>query len=333
MAIIVRIMPKPSNHQVVIVVYDGLCTFEFGCAFEVFGLSRPEMGPNWYRCRTAAADSGPIRGAGGLRIEPDGGLELLDDADTIVLPGWRAADAAAPQPLIAALRQANAAKTRILSICGGTFVLAQAGLLVGKRATTHWRHIEKLTANYPEIIVEQQALYVDEGTILTSAGSAAGLDLCIHIVRKDFGAKAANSVARRLVVAAHRDGGQTQFIRRSLPPPSGARLSALLDTIRARIGEAWTIERMAAQARLSVRSLQRHVREATGMAPGAWLQNERLAHARDLLEETTLSVEAIATHVGFGTATNFRQHFKAATGLSPTLYRTGFRTIDAGQAS
>ena len=333
MAIIVEFMPKPSNHQVVIVVYDGLCTFEFGCAFEVFGLSRPEMGPNWYRCRTAAADSGPIRGAGGLRIEPDGGLELLDDADTIVLPGWRAADAAAPQPLIAALRQANAAKTQNLVDLRRDVVLAQAGLLVGKRATTHWRHIEKLTANYPEIIVEQQALYVDEGTILTSAGSAAGLDLCIHIVRKDFGAKAANSVARRLVVAAHRDGGQTQFIRRSLPPPSGARLSALLDTIRARIGEAWTIERMAAQARLSVRSLQRHVREATGMAPGAWLQNERLAHARDLLEETTLSVEAIATHVGFGTATNFRQHFKAATGLSPTLYRTGFRTIDAGQAS
>ncbi len=333
MAISIRIMPKRPNPLVAIVAYDDLCTFEFSCAFEVFGLSRPEMGPQWYRCVTASAEPGPIRCVGGLKLEPMGGLELLEEADTIVIPGWRGPDATAPAPLLEALRRANAMGIRIISICGGTFVLAQAGLLAGKRATTHWRHLARLAARYPEIVVERRALYVDEGSILTSAGSAAGLDLCIHVVRKDFGARAANSVARRLVIAAHRDGGQSQFIERSLPPPSGARLSALLDAIRGRLDEQWTIKRMAAEARVSVRSIQRQVHEATGMAPGKWLQRERVARARDLLEETTLPVEAIAAHLGFGTATNFRQHFRAAVGLAPVNYRMRFCTVAPGFAS
>lgn len=314
-------MPKRLNPLVVILAYDSLCTFEFGCAFEVFGQSRPEMGPSWYRCVTAAAEAGPIRCVGGLQLEPDGGLELLAEADTIVIPGWRGPDATAPEPLLEALRRASVSGIRIVSICGGAFVLAQAGLLAGRRATTHWHHLAKLAERYPDIIVEQHALYVEEGQILTSAGSAAGLDLCIHVVRRDFGAKAANSVARRLVIAAHRDGGQSQFIERSLPPPSSARLSSLLNTIRQRLGEQWTVERMAKEAHVSVRSIQRHIREATGMAPGQWLQRERIAHARDLLEETTLSVEEIAKHSGFGTATNFRQLFRAAVGLPPANYR------------
>lgn len=318
-------MPKHFNPLVAIIAYDGLCTFEFSCAFEVFGLSRPEMGLGWYRCITAAVDPGPIRGAGGLFLEPHGGLELLRGADTIVIPGWRGPDAVAPEALLEALRAAAADGKRIVSICGGTFVLAQSGLLSGKHATTHWHHVEKLAAAYPDITVEPRVLYVDEGNILTSAGSAAGLDLCIHVVRKDFGAKAANSVARRLVVAAHRDGGQAQFIERSLPPPSGTRLSALLDTIRDRLAEQWPIKRMADEAHVSVRSIQRHIREATGMGPGEWLQNERLARTRDLLEETTLSIDAIARHAGFGTATNFRNHFRAVVGLSPATYRSRFQ--------
>lgn len=322
-------MPIDPNPLVVILAYDQLCTFEFGCAFEVFGLSRPEMGPGWYRCLTAATESGPIRGVGGLRLEADGGLELLNAAHTIVIPGWRGTNAVAPATLLGALRRANAAGTRIVSICGGAFVLAQAGLLAGRRATTHWHHLETLAGRYPEIVVERQALYVDEGDILTSAGSAAGLDLCIHIVRKDFGAKAANSVARRLVVAAHRDGGQSQFIERSLPPPSGVRLSDLLETVQKRIGERWTIERMAAEAHVSVRSIHRHICEATGLAPGEWLQRQRIAYARDLLEETALSIDNIAARSGFGTGTNFRQHFRAATGLPPTTYRTRFHVDDS----
>ncbi|MEP9348252.1 transcriptional regulator FtrA [Xanthobacter sp. KR7-225] len=327
MAISVRIMPKGRAPLVVILAYDRLCTFEFGCAFEVFGLSRPEMGPDWYRCLTAAAEPGPIRGAGGLRIEADGGLELLEQADTIVLPGWRGPTAAASEPMLDALRRANANGTRIVSICGGAFVLAQAGLLTGRRATTHWHHLATLAARYPDISIERRALYVDEGDILTSAGSASGLDLCIHIVRKDFGAKAANSVARRLVVAAHRDGGQSQFIERSLPPPSGARLSALLESVEQHLDKRWSVKRMASEARVSVRSLHRQVREATGMPPGEWLQRRRLAYARDMLEETNLSIEDIATRSGFGTATNFRQHFRASVGLSPGTYRVRFRCV------
>jgi AraC family transcriptional activator FtrA len=329
LAIIERIMPIRTKPLVAIVVYDGLCTFEFGCAFEVFGLSRPEMGHGWYRCVTAASDPGPIRGAGGLVLEPDGGLEWLGEADTIVIPGWRGPDAMAPQALLAALRGAAADGKRIVSICSGAFVLAQSGLLSGKRATTHWRHVERLASAYPDITVEPHDLYVDEGNILTSAGSAAALDLCIHLVRKDFGAKAANSVARRLVVAAHRDGGQAQFIERSVPPQSGTRLSALFDTIRGRLAEPWPIKRMADEARVSVRGIQRHIREATGMGPGEWLRSERLAWTRDLLEETTLSVDAIALHAGFGTAANFRNHFRAHVGLSPAAYRSRFQNHDA----
>ncbi len=323
-ATIVRIMPNASSPLVVILAYDQFCTFEFGCAFEVFGLSRPEMGPGWYRCLTAAAEPGLLRAAGGLRLEADGGLELLHAADTIVIPGWRGPDAEVPAALLEALRRANAAGTRIVSICGGAFVLAQAGLLSGKRATTHWHHVAALASRFPKIVVERDALYVDEGDILTSAGSAAGLDLCIHIVRKDFGAKAANSVARRLVVAAHRDGGQTQFIERSLPPPSGSRLSGLLETIQRRIGEKWTVDRMAELAHVSVRTIHRHIYEATGLAPGEWLQRQRVSYARDLLEETTLSVEQIADRAGFGTATNFRKHFRSVTGLPPVAYRSRF---------
>lgn len=324
LAIIERIMPKLANPLIVIAAYDRLCTFEFGCAFEVFGLSRPEMGPGWYRCMTAAIEPGPIRGAGGLLLDPDGGLELFDQADTIVIPGWRGPDTDVPGLFLEALKTAHAKGVRIVSICGGAFVLARAGLLDGRRATTHWHHAARLATAYPKIDVEPHALYVDDEDILTSAGSAAGLDLCIHVVRKDFGMKAANSVARRLVVAAHREGGQAQFIERPVVQRSGTRLSALLDTIRGSLAEQWSIQRMADEARVSVRSLHRHIREATGTAPGEWLQNERLARARELLEETALSVSAIAAHTGLGTATNFRNHFRTDVGLSPIAYRSRF---------
>jgi AraC family transcriptional activator FtrA len=257
-------------------------------------------------------------------ITSSGGLELLSEADTIIIPGWRAPDAPAPQSLLVALQDAHARGSRLVSICGGAFVLAQSGLLAGKRATTHWHHVGRLAQGYPDITVEPGVLYVDEGSILTSAGSAAGLDLCIHVVRRDFGARAANSVARRLVVPAHRDGGQAQFIERPVPRRAGTKLSAVLETIRGLLSESRPVERMASEAGMSVRSFHRHIHDATGMAPGEWLRSERLAHARDLLEETTLSIEEIAVHAGFGTATNFRHHFRTALGLSSTIYRSRF---------
>ncbi|WP_179504954.1 MULTISPECIES: transcriptional regulator FtrA [unclassified Sphingomonas] len=316
-------MPN-ANPLVVILTYDRLCTFEFGCAYEVFGLARPEMGPHWYRCLTAAGEPGPLRANGGLHVVPDGDLGLLDQADTIVIPGWRGPHEPAPAALLAALKRASMRGARLVGICGGSFVLAQAGLLDGRRATTHWRHLASLARQATAAVVEPDVLYIDEGNILTSAGSAAGLDLCLHLVRKDFGQKAANSVARRLVIAPHREGGQAQFVERSVPPPAGHRLAGLLAAVQARLHENWSVERMAATAHLSPRSLHRHVLGATGLTPGGWLQQQRIALARMLIEETDQSIETIAERAGFGTAANFRQHFRAATGLAPTAYRRSF---------
>lgn len=219
-------MPIATPPLVVALAYDGLCTFEFGVAVEVFGLSRPELGPDWYRFAVAALDAGPLRAVGGIRVEADGGLDLLDQADIIIIPGWRGAREPVPGDLIAALHRADKRGTRVLSICSGAFVLAAAGLLNGRRATTHWRYAATLVELYPDIRVMPDVLYVDEGNILTSAGSAAGIDLCLHLVRRDFGSEAANSVARRLVVQPHREGGQAQFIEAPVPTArEGARLA------------------------------------------------------------------------------------------------------------
>ncbi|WP_062221242.1 transcriptional regulator FtrA [Aureimonas sp. D3] len=315
-------MPNPP--LVAILAYDGLCTFEFGCAVEVFGQSRPEMGPNWYRCVTVAVEDGPLRGLGGVRIEADGGLELLATATTIIAPGWRNPLDQVPPSLVEALKSARDRGARLVGICAGAFVLGATGVLHGRRATTHWFHLERLAALWPDTQVVTDVLYVDEGSVLTSAGSAAGLDLCLHLVRCDFGAKAANQVARRLVLSAHREGGQAQFIERPVPVKAGARLAAFLDGVRPRLSEIWTIERMAEEAGISVTGLHRHLRAATGMAPGAWLVAERVRHACELLEDTNLSVEAVARASGFREAVNLRKHFRKTVGLSPTSYRARF---------
>ncbi|HAP80374.1 MAG TPA: transcriptional regulator FtrA, partial [Enterobacteriaceae bacterium] len=204
----------PPNPLVVALAYDGLCTFEFGVAVEIFGLARPELGPDWYRFAVAAVDEGELRATGGVRVMADGDMSLIAQAGTVIVPGWRGADTPVPDALCQQLREAHRRGCRILSICSGVFVLAAAGLLEGCRATTHWRYLETLQQRYPDVEVVPDVLYVDEGTVLTSAGSAAGIDLCLHLVRRDFGQEATNSVARRLVVQPHRDGGQTQNIVR-----------------------------------------------------------------------------------------------------------------------
>ncbi len=318
-------MPNaPAGPLVVAIAYDRLCTFEFGCIVEVFGLARPEMGPHWYRFAVAAAAPGPLRGLGGLRIEPDGGLELLERAATVIVPGWPGPDVPVPPPLVRALQAAHARGARLVSVCVGAFVLAAAGLLSGRRATAHWRHAQELARRYPQIDVRPDVLYVDEGSILTSAGSAAGLDLCLYLVRKDFGARAANQVARRLVIPAHRDGGQAQYVERPVPFRPGAGLAILLDRVRNALAEPWPMQRLAAEAGSSTRSIHRRFREATGMAPGEWLLNERISRARALLEETGLPVEAIALQVGFGAGATLRNHFRKSLGVTPRAYRARF---------
>ncbi len=321
-------LAPPANPLVVAVAYDGLCTFEFGCAVEVFGLPRPEMGPGWYRFAVAAAEPGPLRAAGGITVGVDGGLDVLAGAGTVIVPGWRAADAPVPEALCQALRAAHAAGARVLSLCSGAFVLAAAGLLEGRRATTHWRYFDALAARHAGLTLIPDVLYVDEGSVLTAAGSAAGLDLCLHLVRRDWGAGVANQVARRLVIPPHRAGGQAQYVDHPVATEraGGSRLASLLDQVRTTIDEDWPIQRLAAAAAVSPRALHRRFRDATGLSPGVWLLNERLRQARDLLEASVLPVDDVAAACGFGTGATLRHHFRRSMGTSPALYRSSFRT-------
>jgi AraC family transcriptional regulator, transcriptional activator FtrA len=329
---IVKIMPiapvaaqEPFNPLVVAVAYDGLCTFEFGVAVEIFGLPRPEMGENWYRFAVAGIDPGEMWAIGGVRLVVDGGTELIAQAGTIVMPGWRSADAPVPDALIQALRKAHANGARILSICSGVFVLAAAGLLAGRRATTHWRYTDSLKARYPDINVAPDVLYVDEGNVLTSAGSAAGIDLCLHLIRRDFGMKAANMVARRLVVPPHRDGGQAQFVERAVPAPhESSRLGPLLDRMRNQVDGDYSVAGLAKAAGMSERTFLRRFAAATGTTPAKWLLAARLSNARDLLENSALSIDKVAEAAGFGTAATLRHHFRQQYSTTPVAYREMF---------
>jgi AraC family transcriptional regulator, transcriptional activator FtrA len=320
----VGIMPNPPrNPLVVALAYDGLCTFEFGVATEIFGLERPEMGPGWYRFGVAALEPGPLRATGGLRVQVDGGADLLAEAGTIVVPGWRGVAEPVPEPVRDALRAAHAGGARVLSLCSGAFVLAAAGLLAGRRATTHWRYLEALRQAHPEVTLVPDVLYVDEGSVLTAAGSAAAIDLCLHLVRRDFGPEAANGVARRLVVPPHREGGQVQQVLRPVPPErEGARLGPLLDRMRAGLDRPQPLAALAREAGMSLRTFLRRFRAATGCPPGEWLLRQRLDRARELLEEGgRRPMEDIAAACGFGSAAALRHHFRRRFGLSPVAYR------------
>ena len=317
-----RSRPSDATPLVCAVAYDGLCTFEFGLVVEVFGLPRPEL-ERWYRFRTVAAEPGPLRAVGGVTVTASHGLASLRQADIVVLPGWRGADAPVPPALARALRTAHARGARVVSICSGAFVLAACGLLDGRRATTHWRHADALRSIRPAIDVDPDVLFVDHGDVATSAGSAAGLDLCLHLVRRDFGAETANAVARRLVLPALREGGQRQFLPRPVPRERGDPIAALLDHVRARLDEPWPLERLAREAGTSVRTLSRRLREATGQGAGAWLVEARVARAAELLEGGT-SLADVADACGFGSQESLRRHFRRRRGVSPSRYRAMF---------
>src|SRR5215467_416563 len=235
-------MALRHSRRVVAIAYEGLCTFEFGIAVEVFGLPRPELDVQWYRFRVCSFEPGPVRATGGFLLYAAAGPAALRWADTIIIPGWRGDDEQPPDALLRALRAAHRRGARLVSICSGAFVLAAAGLLDGKRATTHWRYVDQLKARFPNVQVEPDVLYVDEGSILTSAGSAAGLDLCLHLVRLDYGAEVANSVARRLVIPPHRDGGQAQYIPDSFHQGASGGLAALLQWAQAHLDKPLSIE-------------------------------------------------------------------------------------------
>lgn len=312
-----------KNPLVCVLAYDGLPLFELGIATEVFGLSRPEF-DTWYDYKIVAGEPGPLTATGGIRIEAEYDLTHLEQASLIIVPGWRGPEAPVPFGLAKALIAAHQRGVRIASICSGVFLLAACGFLGGKKATTHWRHVAKLEKFYPEIVVQPDVLYVDEGQILTSAGSAAGIDLCLHIVRQDFGSDVANKVARRLVLPAHREGGQAQFIPRPVPKERGGKIAPLLDEVRLRLNEDWSVDRMASTAGLTPRTLLRRFHDTAGESPQAWVTAERVERAKELLETTGLGVTEIAEATGFGAPETLRHHFKRRVGTSPLNYRSQF---------
>ncbi len=315
-------LKKP--HLVAVVAYDGLCTFEFGCVVELFALRRPELGVDWYRFGVCSAERGPLRAAGGIRVEAPYSLALLDKADTIIVPGWRDADEAPPKALLAKIRRAYQRGARLCTICSGVFVLAAAGVLDGKTVTTHWRYAEKLARGFPSVTVEPNSLYVDQGKIITSAGSAAGLDMMLHMVRLDFGPRIANLVAQRLVIPPHRAGGQAQYVSRPMPRDEKSRLSQLMEWVRGSPRLPHTLRSLAKRAAMSPRTLQRQFQQTTGMGPGDWLIRERVTIAKEMLEVSSKPIPRIAELAGFGSEESLRRHFRLIVGVPPTVYRKQF---------
>ncbi|MCY0937285.1 helix-turn-helix domain-containing protein [Streptomyces sp. H34-S4] len=308
---------------VALAVTDGMLHFELSMAIEVFGSDLTHIVDPWYEfslCGPAAVQ------VGRFRLEPDHGLDRLAHADTVIVPGWADTDTDPPAELVDAVRAAHAAGARMVSLCTGAFVLAAAGLLDGKRATTHWAHTAELARRHPNIIVDPDVLYVDNGDVLTSAGKAAAMDLCVHLVRLDHGSANANKIARRLVVPPHREGGQAQFIATPVPAPGSHPLAELFPWTLQRLGEPLTVEDLARQARMSSRHLGRHFKSLTGTTPLQWLHTQRIRHAQELLETTDETIDTIATATGMGTSTTLRRHFHRTVGVPPDTYRRTFRS-------
>jgi AraC family transcriptional activator FtrA len=311
-------------HVVAVAVTPGAPIFELAVPCEVFGIGRPDLVDPWYGFRLCAVDPGRTSVAAGFSVEATQGLEALADSDTVIIPACVNVHAAPPPALLDALREAHARGARVAAICSGAFVLAAAGLLAGRRATTHWMHADELARRYPEVQVDPGVLYVQDGTIFTSAGTAAGLDLCLELVRQDHGAAVANMLARRLVIPPHRSGGQAQFVETPLPQ-AGDSLAGLLDWALAHLDQPLTLSDLARAAHLSRRTLARRFQTAVGMTPMQWLLAQRIHRAQQLLEATDEPVERIAGLAGFGSPANFRQHFARATGVSPLGYRRTFQ--------
>jgi AraC family transcriptional activator FtrA len=322
------VSPDPDRRQptVVALIGEGVLTFDFACACEVFGYDRSDIVTPWYRFLVASQDPPPIRTSTGFSMSPEHGLEALEVADTVVVPGW-ADDLRAPRrDTIEALRAAYDRGARIMSVCIGAFVLAEAGLLDGRRATTHWRFADRLRERFPRVEVDPDVLYIDDGQILTSAGTAAGIDLGLHVVRLDYGADVANQVARRIVMPPHRDGGQAQYIETPIPEDAEAgALQGLLAWILDRLDEDLSIERLADRVAMSPRTLLRRFKAVTGTTPLDWIVRQRVHLAQRLLESTDLPIEMVAERAGFGTPVTMRHHFAQRVQTSPQAYRRTFR--------
>ncbi|MFC8490805.1 GlxA family transcriptional regulator [Streptomyces sp. NPDC057235] len=310
-------------HRVVALVTPPQSPFELACASEVFGTAPPDE-PLRYDFRVCAEHPGPLPTGAGYAMLVESGLSALREADTVVVPGLQPPDAPVSPDVVEALRDAHRRGARIAAICTGAFVLARAGLLDGRRATTHWRSADRLAAAFPEVRVDPDVLFVDHGDVATSAGTGAGIDLCLHLVRSDHGAAYASGIARRMVLPPHREGSQLQYAVRPAPPGTDASLAPLLEWAAARLGADLSLDRLAERAGLSGRTLSRRFAEQLGTTPGQWVLARRLDAARILLERTDLPVEAVATHVGLASAVNLRRRFRERLGTTPGAYRRTF---------
>ncbi|MEX3787045.1 helix-turn-helix domain-containing protein [Paraburkholderia sp. BR14374] len=320
------ISDQVPRHVVAVVAFDRISPFHLSVPCVVFGDDRRGGGVPAFDFRVCAVETGALATTAGFSIAVTHGLEALADAQTIIVPSWRDPDETPSAALLDALRAAHARGALLVGLCLGAFVLAAAGILDGRPASTHWAWADDFARRYPRVRLDPDVLYVDDGNVLTSAGTAAGLDCCLHVLRKICGARVANHVARRLVVSPHRQGGQAQYVQQPMPPnPRGDRLSGLLDWVSGNLAAPHTLDTLAARALMSRRTFTRRFRLATGTTVGAWLLAQRLARAQQLLESTDESVEAIATGAGFGSAASLRQHFADAFRTSPSAWRREFR--------
>jgi AraC family transcriptional regulator, transcriptional activator FtrA len=313
------------RHKVVALVRAPVSTFELACAAEVFGIVRPGLVPR-YSFDVCTPTPGNVATLAGYDMKVARGLKELQHADTVVVAGWNPPEVPVPPTVVDAVRSAHERGARVVAICTGAFVLAASGLLDGRRATTHWRHADRLATTFPRVDVDADVLYLDDGDIATSAGSAAGADLCLALVRRDFGAAYADSVARHMVMAPQREGGQMQFAAPPAPTvTTSTSLGPVLDWAKEHLGEPVTLEERAAQAGLSARSLSRRFQDQLGESPGRWLLDQRILLSRSLLETTDLPVEQVARRAGLSSAVNLRRRFRWSVGTTPAAYRRVFR--------
>jgi len=310
-------------HKVIALCLDGLVAFDLTAPATAFGLAARAGGEPLYEFSTCSVDGKEVRTTSGFGVRPRSGLEALGDAETIVVPAYAAVLEPPAGEALAALRAAASRGTRLLSICTGAFALAHAGLLDGRRAATHWAWAAELARRFPAVAVDPDALYVDEGAVMTSAGLSAGIDLSLHVIRKDFGVAAGERVARHMVAAPHREGGQAQFAK-SEPPVATGSLEGTRHWAAERLREPLDVAAMSRHAGVSPRTFARRFREETGTTPLQWLLARRVLEARRLLEETDLAVEVVAGDCGFGSAASLRDHFRRATATTPTAYRRAF---------
>lgn len=318
-----------ASISVSVLVFDRISPFHLSVPCVVFGDRHPGLPA--FDFRVCAMEPGALRTTAGFAVVTEHDLKALADAEIVIVPSWRDPAERPPAALIEALRLAHGRGATVVGLCLGAYVLAEAGLLDGRRATTHWAYAEDFARRHPAVDLDPEVLYVEDGGVVTSAGTAAGLDCCLHLLRQRFGAECANSIARRLVVPPHRQGGQAQFIERPVAATvRDSRLSGLLDWLRANLDQPHTLDALAERATMSRRSFSRHFRLLTGSTFGEWLLGERLALCQRLLESTAQPVERIAALAGFGSPVSLRHHFRATFGVSPNAWRQAFRGGAAG---